>query len=137
MRTPAIADADRPAAGATLHALDSLIERVHDDARRQASQADHATAATLTAIAEHCRDAASSLRASQSRDDCPPSRSTGSAAPTISVPDLTTYTSACLQLAIDVLGNEEQPLSPLEVLAITRAVTALCAAHTQAQELAP
>lgn len=137
MRTPAIADADRPTAGATLHGLCSLIARVHDDSRVQSARADRATAATLTAIAEHCRDAAASLTTSRSRDDRPPSRSADSVSPTIPVPDLATYTSACLQLAVDVLGNEEQPLSPLEVLAITRAVTALCAAHAQAQELAP
>lgn len=38
--------------------------------------------------------------------------------------------SGCIDLAVDVLGNEDEPMTPLEVLAVTRAVTALCTART-------
>ncbi len=41
--------------------------------------------------------------------------------------------SDCIDLAIDLLGNEDEPLTPAEVLAVTRAVTALCTARSIAQ----
>jgi hypothetical protein len=41
--------------------------------------------------------------------------------------------SSCIDLAVEVLGNEDEPLTPVEVLAVTRCVTALCTARTLAQ----
>jgi len=38
-------------------------------------------------------------------------------------------TSSCIDLAIAVLGNEAEPLTPAEVLAITNIVTLLCSAR--------
>ena len=49
------------------------------------------------------------------------------------LPLVSALASGCIDLAIDLLGNEEEPLSPVEVLAVTRAVTALCAARSLAQ----
>ncbi len=40
---------------------------------------------------------------------------------------------SCIDLAVDLLGNEDEPLTPIEVLAVTRAVTALCSARTLTQ----
>ncbi len=38
--------------------------------------------------------------------------------------------SSCIDLAVELLGDEDEPLTPAEVLAVTRAVTALCAARS-------
>ena len=38
-------------------------------------------------------------------------------------------TTSCIDLAIAVLGNEAEPLTPAEVLAITNVVTLLCSAR--------
>ena len=42
-------------------------------------------------------------------------------------------TGDCIDLAIDLLANEDEPLTPAEVLAVTRAVTALCTARSMAE----
>ena len=49
------------------------------------------------------------------------------------LPLVSALTSSCIDLAVDLLGNEVEPLSSAEVLAVTRAVTALCAARSLAQ----
>lgn len=41
--------------------------------------------------------------------------------------------SSCIDLAVDILAAEEEPLTSCEVLAITHAVTALCTTRTLAQ----
>ena len=54
-------------------------------------------------------------------------------APATSAPAIPALASACIDLAVCVLGNEEEPLTSCEVLAITHAVTALCTTRSLAQ----
>jgi hypothetical protein len=82
-------------------------------------------------VASHCALAADSLAASRPEAIAPSAdllqqhairRNAG-------LPDLGALTSGCIDLAVELLGNEDEPLTPVEVLAITRAVTALCSAR--------
>jgi hypothetical protein len=49
-------------------------------------------------------------------------------------PGLDSLITDCLDLSLDVLANEDEPLTPVEVLAITRSVGALCSARSNATE---
>ena len=51
----------------------------------------------------------------------------------LAAPNISALASACIDLAVCVLGNEEEPLTSCEVLAITHAVTALCTTRSMAQ----
>ena len=46
--------------------------------------------------------------------------------------DLGALTDGCIELAVEVLGNEHEPLDTGDILAITCAVSALCTARTAA-----
>lgn len=46
--------------------------------------------------------------------------------------DLGALTDGCIELAVEVLGNEHEPLSPADIMAITCAVSALCTARATA-----
>jgi hypothetical protein len=89
----------------------------------------------LDAVAEACAEAAASLAMSRSEallatTDLPRPRAVH---PAEALPLVSGLTSGCIDLAIDLLGNEAEPLTPVEVLAVTRAVTTLCAARSLAE----
>ncbi len=46
--------------------------------------------------------------------------------------DLGALTDGCIELAVEVLGNEHEPLNSADILAITCAVSALCTARAAA-----
>jgi len=51
--------------------------------------------------------------------------------------DLGALTDGCIELAVEVLGNEHEPLNSADILAITCAVSALCTARAAATEDRP
>jgi hypothetical protein len=124
---------------ATLAGLWTAITMTHDIADALVATHDPGVSAGLSAIAAACAEAADSLAVSRPEALCraaelpvPRNREAVEGLPLVSA-----MASGCIDLAIDVLGNEAEPLSPVEVLAVTRAVTALCAARSLAQGCAP
>lgn len=120
---------------ATLAGLWTAITLTHDIADALITTRDPGGPAGLPAMAAACAQAADSLARSRPEALCPtvdlPVPRAGDAAE--GLPLVGALVSGCIDLAIDLLGNEEEPLSPVEVLAVTRAVTALCAARSAAQ----
>ena len=120
---------------ATLAGLWTAITMTHDVADARLATGDPGAPAGLAAIADACAEAADSLAVSRAEALDP---TTDLPLPTVvdaaeALPLVSALTSRCIDLAIDLLGNEAEPLSPVEVLAVTRAVTALCAARSLAQ----
>lgn len=137
---PSITDqvpaADVPA---TFTGLWTAIRRVHDSAPTPAAGSDPGTATKLSQVVELLAQAAETLSSSRPMTldvsaELPalPVACTESPASTLGV-----QTDDCIDLAVQVLGNEDEPLNPVEILAITRAVTCLCAARGHAQEIRP
>jgi hypothetical protein len=120
---------------ATLAGLWTAITMTHDIADALIATGDPGASAGLPAVAAACAEAADSLAVSRPEALCPtsdlPVPRVGDEAEVL--PLVSALTSGCIDLAIDLLGNEAEPLSPVEVLAVTRAVTALCAARSIAQ----
>lgn len=120
---------------ATLAGLWAAITLTHDIAAGLRDPADPDAADRQRGITEACAQAAECLagcRLTAFPDDLdqPTSRSL---VPVDGLALTGALTSACIDLAVDVLGNEDEPLTPIEVLAVTRSVTALCTARTLAQ----
>ena len=120
---------------ATLAGLWTAITMTHDVADALIATRDPGAPTDLSAVAAACAEAADSLAVSRPEALCPtadlPVPRVGDAAE--GLPLVSALVSGCIDLAIDLLGNEAEPLSPVEVLAVTRAVTALCAARSVAQ----
>ncbi len=116
---------------ATHAGLWTAITMTHEVAMHLADMSDPASSERLHAIAQACADAAESL-AQSCADTLEPTRDLPS--PWIPGPErlplVSALASTCIDLAVELLANEEEPLTPVEVLAVTRAVTALCAARS-------
>jgi hypothetical protein len=117
---------------ATLAGLWTAITATHDAVMTIAAADGQGSAGDLADVARHCTQAADTLAGSRPQgiaavDDAlaTPATAGGGTA----VRDLT---NICIELAVEVLGNEDEPLSPPEIVAITRAVTSLCAARAAA-----
>jgi hypothetical protein len=123
---------------ATLAGLWTAITVTHDIAVQVASLPNGGAPADLDAVADACAEAADSLAVSRPEAFHPtvdlPARRVLDDAEVL--PLVSLLTSSCIDLAVDLLGNEIEPLSSAEVLAVTRAVTALCAARSLAQGVA-
>ena len=120
---------------ATLAGLWTAITMTQHVVGQFADECDPGAPGGLDAVAEACAEAAASLAISRSEAlppiaDLPQPRAVQLSE---ALPLATGLTNGCIDLAIDLLGNEEEPLSAVEVLAVTRAVTALCAARSLAQ----
>jgi len=114
---------------ATLAGLWTAITATHDAVMMVAADDGQGSAGDLADVARHCAQAADTLAGSRPQgiaavDDGVPTPAT--AGEGTAVRDLT---NICIELAVEVLGNEDEPLSPPEIVAITRAVTSLCAAR--------
>jgi hypothetical protein len=86
-------------------------------------------------VAAACAEAADCLAVSR-REALPPSAQmpdSRALEPTEGPALLGALLSGCIDLAVELLGNEDEPLSPAEVLAVSRAVTALCSARSLAE----
>ena len=119
---------------ATLAGLWTAITLTHDIATRLCDAVDPDTTDRHRSITEACAQAAECLAGS--RATAFPEDLDGplpvNLAPDESLALTGALASACIDLAVDVLGNEDEPLTPIEVLAVTRSVTALCTARTLA-----
>ena len=120
---------------ATLAGLWTAITMTHDIADALIATGDPGPSAGLSAAAAACAEAADSLAVSRPKAITPtvdlPVPRVVEAAEALRL--VSALASSCIDLAIDLLGNEAEPLSPVEVLAVTRAVTALCATRRLAQ----
>jgi hypothetical protein len=120
---------------ATLAGLWTAITMTHHVVGQFADDCDPGAPGGLDAVAEACAKAAESLTISRSEALVPTTDLPGPRVvdPVEALPLVSGLTSGCIDLAIDLLGNEAEPLTPVEVLAVTRAVTTLCAARSLAQ----
>ncbi len=114
---------------ATLAGLWTAITRTHVAAMGGLTDDVDDSAGDLADVVAHCARAADTLAASSQQgilafDDGPEVPH-----PAGQGPDLLALSNICIDLAIEVLGNEDEPLTPSEIVAITRAVTSLCAAR--------
>jgi hypothetical protein len=119
----------------TMAGLWTAIAVTHDVAEHLVGPGDPSAAGGSSAVVTACAQAAECLAVSHQAAlptviDPPPPRALGLAE---GLPLVSALTSGCIDLAVDLLGNEEEPLTPVEVLAVTRCVTALCAARSLAQ----
>jgi hypothetical protein len=119
---------------ATMAGLWTAITLTHDIAAQLVDHSDPEASQRPSMVAASCAQAAQGLAMSRPEALQPivgaPQRPVVDAAGLTHVGALT---GDCIDLAIDLLANEDEPLTPVEVLAVTRAVTALCAARTLAQ----
>jgi hypothetical protein len=120
---------------ATLAGLWTAITLTHDIAAGLCDPADPDTTDRRRGITEACAQAAECLAGCRTTAfpedlDRPTSRNLG---PVDGLALAGALASDCIDLAVDVLGNEGEPLTPVEVLAVTRSVTALCTARTLAR----
>jgi hypothetical protein len=124
--------ADLPA---TLAGLWTAITLTHDIADALLATGDPGAPAGLASVVNACAEAADSLAISRPEALSPAAElpAPGVVDAAGALPLVSALTSSCIDLAIDLLGNEEEPLSAGEVLAVTRAVTALCAARSLAK----
>ena len=125
---------------ATLAGLWTAITMTHEIAR---GLVDPSTTNDLSspndadipaAVAAACADAAECLATSRREGlfpsaELPDPRLEPSEARAL----LGALSSGCIDLAVEVLGNEDEALTPVEVLAVSRAVTALCTARSLAE----
>lgn len=124
--------ADLPA---TVAGLWTAITMTHDIAGRLSEHCGPEAPDVPEGIAAACADAAVSLAASRREAllpsaELPQPRALGLGEELALVRALS---SGCIDLAVELLGNEDEPLTSGEVLAVTRAVTALCTARSLAQ----
>jgi hypothetical protein len=120
--------ADLPA---TLAGLWTALTLTDDTARHFAAPGPGGTPTRLQGVADACAQAAQSLAVSapealNATNDLPAHRVLD---PTDALNLLSDLASSCIDLAVELLGNEAEPLASVEVLAVTRAVTALCVAR--------
>jgi hypothetical protein len=120
---------------ATLAGLWTAITMTQHVVGQFADDCDPGAPGGLDAVVEACAEAAASLAISRSEALLPSTDLTRPRAvhPAEALPIVSGLTNGCIDLAIDLLGNEAEPLTPVEVLAVTRAVTTLCAARSLAQ----
>jgi hypothetical protein len=107
-----------------------------DDVARHLSTPCHAEAGTrVAAVAEACGQAAQALSVSApvALDVSMAQLGARPLDPADGWPMLRDLVTGCIDLAVELLGNEDEPLDPVEVLAVTRAVTALCVARNLVQ----
>jgi len=120
---------------ATLEGLWTAITMSHEVARQLVDWPGSEVRDASEGVVAACAQAAESLAASRPEalhptTDLPLPRDLD---PVEGLPLVSSLTSECIDLAVEVLGNEDEPLTPVEVLAVTRAVTALCTARSLAQ----
>jgi hypothetical protein len=107
-----------------------------DDIARHMVAACHGDAGTrIASVADACAQAAQAVSVSapvalHPTADLPEARISDPAEGLSLLGDLVT---GCIDLAVDLLGNEDEPLDPAEVLAVTRAVSVLCVARSLVQ----
>ena len=126
---------------ATLAGLWTAITATHDAVMTVAAADGQGSAGDLADVVGHCAQAADTLAASRPQGivavdhglATPATAGEGTVVPTPATASEATVvrdlTNICIELAVEVLGNEDEPLSPPEIVAITRAVTSLCAAR--------
>jgi hypothetical protein len=120
---------------ATMAGLWTAITVTHDIAAQLVDRADPEASERPSMVAASCAEAAQGLAMSR-REALQPIVGAPKQRIHDAVDGLThvgALTGDCIDLAIDLLANEGEPLTPVEVLAVTRAVTALCTARTLAQ----
>lgn len=128
--------ADLPATLAGLWTAVTLTQHLAEDlGEGLAPEASERQAAVACLLAGAARSLAGSRPEAMLPDaDLPePWLDEGLVAPEASALTIPVLANACIDLAVCVLGNEEEPLTSSEVLAITHAVTALCTTRTMAQ----
>jgi hypothetical protein len=113
----------------------TAITTTDDFARRMATTCHPEAGTRVGAIADACAQAAQALSVSapvalDATTGQPGTRPLDPADGWTLLSDLVT---GCIDLAVDLLGNEDEPLDPVEVLAVTRAVTVLCVARSLVQ----
>ena len=107
-----------------------------DDIARRLATACHGEAGTrIVSVADACAQAAQALSVSapvalHTTTELPEARTCDPAEGLSLLSDLV---SGCIDLAVGLLGNEDEPLDPVEVVAVTRAVTVLCVACSLVQ----
>lgn len=126
-----------PELPATLAGLWTAITMTHAIAQGLVDHSPPTDVEVPEAVAAACSAAAENLAASQREAllpsaDLPDPRALE---PGEGLALLGALSSDCIALAVDLLGNEDEPLTPLEVLAVTRTVTALCTARGLAEGL--
>ena len=107
-----------------------------DDIARRLTTAPHGEAPTrIVPVADACAQAAQALSVSAQVALHPTTELPGAPRldPAEGLSLLSDLVTRCIDLAVDLLGNEEEPLDPVEVPAVTRAVTVLCVARSLAE----
>lgn len=120
---------------ATLAGLWTAITATHDAVMMVAAADGQGSAADLADVAGHCAQAADTLAASRPQGLAAVDASLATPATAGEGTAVRDLTNVCIELAVEVLGNEDEPLSPPEIVAITRAVTSLCAARAATPEV--
>jgi hypothetical protein len=106
-----------------------------DMATRLATTSDGDGGTRIGSVADACAQAAQALSVSapvalHTTTELPGARPFD---PTEGLSLLGDLATLCIDLAVGLLGNEEEPLDRVEVLAVTRTVTALCVARSLAE----
>jgi hypothetical protein len=121
---------------ATLDGLWTAIMVTQEEATRARSTLDADSARAPHSRVEHFETAAAALATARTRAmvrmEVPLVMARGEASR--DRPSLDSLITDCLDLSLDVLANQEEPLTPVEILAITRSVSALCSARRSATE---
>ncbi len=126
----------RVSGDATLQGLLTMVSRVRAGVdAAAATRAKDQIAEVLTDITRHCDEAADCLVATGTRQLRVSRPSNGQSRPPAAIEDVDASAEACMQLARGVIDNEQESLTPVEVLAVTRAVAYLGAARSRAREL--
>ena len=113
---------------ATLAGLWTAITATHDAVMTVAADGQ-GSAGDLADVVGHCAQAADTLAASRPQGIVAVDHGLATPATAGEGTVVRDLTNICIELAVEVLGNEDEPLSPPEIVAITRAVTSLCAAR--------
>jgi CRISPR/Cas system-associated exonuclease Cas4 (RecB family) len=121
----------------TLDGLWTAITVTQEVARRARATLAEGSARALDSSVEHLETAAATLATSRTR------AMVRMEVPPVLVGEdvsghglgLDCLITDCLDLSLDVLANEDEPLTPVEILAITRSVSALCSARRNATEV--
>lgn len=121
----------------TLDGLWTAITVTQEVATRARATLDGGSARALDSSVEQLETAAATLATSRTRAmvrmEVPPVLVRGEVSG--DGLGLDSLIADCLDLSLDVLANEDEPLTPVEILAITRSVSALCSARRNATEV--
>jgi hypothetical protein len=119
----------------TRSGLWTAVTMTDDIARRLATTCPGEAGTRIVSVADACAQAAQALSTSapvalHTTTELPGARPLD---PAEGFSLLSALVTGCIDLAIGLLGNEDEPLDSVEVLAVTSAVTVLCVARSLAQ----